>query len=90
MLQEATAVLYNFYQDRLGTNTSPETFEIESQGSFVSMFQLFLNRYSGIPRLESRLTAAAKAGYDTVYLPAAAYPAAAVKNGPPVFGQRLF
>jgi hypothetical protein len=53
------------------------------------MFQLFLNRYSGIPRLESRLTAAAKAGYDTVYLPAAAYPAAAVKNGPPVLGQRL-
>jgi hypothetical protein len=90
MLQEATAVLYNFIKTGSGRTLLRRLFEIKSQGSFVSMFQLFLNRYSGIPRLESRLTAAAKAGYDTVYLPAAAYPAAAVKNGPPVFGQRLF
>ena len=30
----------------------------------------------GVPRLGARLTAAAKAGYDTVYLPAVAMPAA--------------
>jgi hypothetical protein len=51
MLQEATAVLYNFIKTGSGRTLLRRLFEIKSQGSFVSMFQLFFVTTQGFPGL---------------------------------------